>query len=226
MNNIPYWMPEFEKLFLKVIKNHSSFDWEGELQAFYQKFEGKEEYKSIRFKCEGLMSTIYHYTGFLEKSFEIDLRFLKENSPDADDSWATISRIVGTSDALNRTNEIIPYARAFLNTPDDNSNKKRIVLVWYARVFAKEENSFFSSFNHIVQNMESHLEEKPDPTRPFLEWIEYLNDKYFTTQVALNSLYEACGKANKEERSQLIKEYLASEPLKYDRERVKIYLKY
>lgn len=219
-------MPEFEKLFLKVIKNHSSFDWEGELQAFYQKFEGKEEYKRVRSQCEGIMSTIYYLTGFLEKSFEIDFRLLKENPPDADGYWGIFSQIVSTSHTLERTSEIIPYAYAFLNTPDNNFSKKRSVLVWYARVFAKEENSFFSSFNHIVQNMESFLEEKPDPTRPFFERIDYLNEKFFTGLVASNSLYVAYGKANKEERSQLIKEYLASEPLQYYRERLKIDLNY
>lgn len=216
-------MPEFEQLFLKVASNPSSLDWIEELQAFYQKFEGKEEYKSVRFQCENVISFIYHYTGFLERSFEIDLRLLRENSPNTNGYWGVISQIVGTSDDLARTSEVIPYACEFLNAADINFNKKREVLLWYARTFALEENSFFTSFNPIVQSMESFLEEKPDPTRPFFERIQYLNDKYVTTQVALSSFYMAYRKANKEERSQLIKEYLATEPLKYYRERLNGY---
>jgi hypothetical protein len=226
MNNIPYWMPEFEKLLLKVASNPSSLDWIGELHAFYQKFKGKEEYKRVRFQCEGLISTIYHHTDFLEKSFEIDLGLLKENHPDMIGYWAVISRIVGTSDTLARTTEVIPYAYAFLSTPDDNIEKKRIVLLWYAKIYAQEENSFFSSFKHIVENMESFLEEKPDPTRSFFERIKYLNDKFDNALSASNSLYMAYSKASKEEQSQLIKEYLASEPLKYYCERLKIDLIY
>jgi hypothetical protein len=176
IKDIPYWMPEFEQLLLKVTSIPSSLDLIDELQAFYQEFEGKEDYKSIRFQCESVISFIYYYTGYLEKSFEIDFRLLKENQPDTNGYWAIISQIVDTSDTLARTSEVIPYARAFLNTPDDNIEKKRIVLLWYAKIYAQEGNSFFSSFNHIVQIMESFLEEKPDPTCPFFERIEYLND--------------------------------------------------
>jgi hypothetical protein len=226
MKDIPYWMPDFEKLFLKVASNPSSLAWIGELQAFYQNFEGKEEYKSVRFKCDSLISFIYRYSGFLEESYEIDFRQIKENPPDAEGYWATISQIVRTSDELARTNAVIPYAYAFLRTPDENISKKHIVLQWYARIFAEEENSFFSSFNHLVRKMESFLEEKPDPTRPFFERIEYLNTKYINALVASNTFYMAYSKANEEERIQLTSEYLSTEPLNYYRERMKIDLKH
>ena len=223
MKEIPKWLHDFEELLLKVSSNPSSLLWKDELKAFYKQFEGKDEYKIVRFECESLMSTIFHHVGFLEKSFEIDLRLLKENPSEKNSLWDVISRAVGTSDSLNRKSEIIPFALTFLNTPIDNTSKKRVVLLWYASIFAQEENSFFESFSHFVTDMESFLEEDAYTALPFAERIKFLNNKYLKTVIASNSFEVAYSKANQAERNKLAKEYLATKPPKFFIERLKLF---
>ena len=224
MKEIPYWMPEFEKLLLKVASNPSSLIWIDELHTFYKQYEGKGEYVRVRFECESLMSMIYKHTGFFEQSFDIDLRLLKENPPETASYWGVISRAVATSDNLGRKIEIIPYAEAFLNTQDDSFAQKHVVLLWYVLIFAQKENSYFESFNPIVKNVELFLEEKGEIQLSFAERVKYLNDKYVNALITSNSFELAYSKANKEERAQLAKDYLATKPPKFFRERLKLYV--
>lgn len=97
-------------------------------------------------------------------------------------------------------------------------------MLWYVLIFAQKENSYFESFNPIVKNVELFLEEKADIQLSFAERVKYLNDKYVNALITSNSFELAYSKANKEERAQLAKDYLATKPPKFFRERLKLYV--
>jgi hypothetical protein len=211
---------EFDDLFYKVAINNFSLEYLKEVELFYPKFSGRDNFDEIKFNCENLLSAIYFMNNMDEKSLHIDLDLLQSSSPYLND-YTVILRAIKTSEELGRKMEVVPYANIFLKDKQDNWSCKLPLLSWYTKVYLNDESGSFSSFETLLSSIAERMGVKVDNSLFFVDRVEYLYKEFRRGSNDLHALQVAYAKAPIAQKEALINDYLLTERVEFYRNQVK-----
>jgi len=207
---------QFNKLFYKVATNQFSLEYLDEVESFYLEYSGKEDFDQIKFECEHLISAMYFMNTMSEKSLEIDLHLLKENPPEDVRYSTVLQRAAKTSAELERTDDVCAYVVRFLKDPEDDWSRKLPLLAWYIEFYPNgKEEGVFDSFELTLANIIKSLGMKINRTLPFSDRVKFIYDEFLRGNKDLHAFQSAYGKAMKEEKDKILKEYLETETITF-----------
>ena len=217
------WKKELEVLVMDIIGNKFALLDIDRLHVFSQKYQGREDYSSIKFSCESFMSTIYSQNDLLENALELDLRLMRENPPTTMGYDALVASAINCAEKLNRINEVMPYIISFLHTTDYRENDRSYALSWYIEWHIKQGLASSSDFEFNIINIMASMGIKKDDFVSFADWIILLSEDLKRANIKINSFFDIYNAASDENRIDLSKEYLETEPLEYYRDRMKYF---
>ena len=208
---------QFDALFYKVATNSFSLEYLEEVQSFYHKYLGKDDFEEIKFECENLISAIYFMNGMSDRSLEIDLDILKKH-PIEDLRYRTvILRASKTSAELAKTEDVVPYAVRYLKDQENDFFGKLPLLAWYIEFYPNGEEGSFINFEQTLATIKSSMGATINPTLSFLDRVTFLYKEFLRANKDSSTFKFAYVKATKEQKDKLLEEYLRTETIAFFR---------
>ena len=208
---------QFDALFYKVATNLFSLEYLEEVQSFYPKYLGKDDFDEIKFECENLISAIYFMNGMSDRSLEIDLDILKKH-PIEDLRYRTvILRASKTSAELGKTEDVVPYAVRYLKDQENDFFGKLPLLAWYIEFYPNGEEGSFINFEQTLATIKSSMGATINPTLSFLDRVTFLYEEFLRANKDSSTFKFAYVKATKKQKDKLLEEYLRTETLAFFR---------
>lgn len=208
---------QFDALFYKVATNSFSLEYLEEIQSFYPKYLGKDDFDEIKFECENLISAIYFMNGMSDRSLEIDLDILKKH-PIEDLRYRTvILRASKTSAELGKTEDVVPYAVRYLKDQENDFFGKLPLLAWYIEFYPNGEEGSFINFEQTLATIKSSMGATINPTLSFLDRVTFLYEEFLRANKDSSTFKFAYVKATKQQKDKLLEEYLRTETLAFFR---------
>jgi hypothetical protein len=208
---------QFDALFYKVATNLFSLEYLEEVQSFYPKYLGKDDFDEIKFECENLISAIYFMNGMSDRSLEIDLDILKKH-PIEDLRYRTvILRASKTSAELGKTEDVVSYAVRYLKDQENDFFGKLPLLAWYIEFYPNGEEGSFINFEQTLATIKSSMGATINPTLSFLDRVTFLYEEFLRANKDSSTFKFAYVKATKEQKDKLLEEYLRAETLAFFR---------
>jgi len=213
---------KFDKLFYKVATNGFSLKFLEEVQSFYPKYLGKDNFDDIKFDCENLISAIYFVNYMSDKSLAIDLDVLKKH-PIEDpryDYGTVLQRTAKTSAELGRTDDVVTYVVRFLKDTDDDDDwsRKLPLLAWYVEFYPKgEEEGSFSNFEQILDNITNRMGIKVNRSNSFSDRVRFIYEEFLRGNKDQRAFHLVYWKATQEQKDKLLEEYLRTETIAFFR---------
>ena len=208
---------QFDALFYKVATNLFSLEYLEEVQSFYPKYLGKDDFDEIKFECENLISAIYFMNSMSDRSLEIDLDILKKH-PIEDLRYRTvILRASKTSAELGKTEDVVPYAVRYLKDQENDFFGKLPLLAWYIEFYPNGEEGSFINFEQTLATIKSSMGATINPTLSFLDRVTFLYEEFLRANKDSSTFKFAYVKATKQQKDKLLEEYLRTETLAFFR---------
>ncbi|MEO5911235.1 MAG: hypothetical protein ABIP95_10130 [Pelobium sp.] len=218
-------IPEYDKLFYNTAINRFPLSALVEFDELLKKLTTHEAFKDLIKGVKTAKSMIYSINGFYKESFEIMMEQLEELSMHTYVGYsALINSAINTSEKLDKTEIVMPYADEYLKYGEIELYGKIFVLNWLVK-YHPNKNYSFTDFEDV-----------------FLELCDemgYVNNKNldFKTRVAL--IMKEFHRANKDlhqfkinisglspnESNIILDEFQKTEPLSYFRQQVTAFRK-
>jgi len=214
---------ELKEVFHGIYRTNYPLESISQINALNEKFESHAESKEVNFSCESLISLIYSKNGLPEKSLEIDLKLLADTPPDHFEYNLILGTAVRNSAALDRTDEVVPYAKNYLKISKDDFYGKLPVLAWYVTFYPNGENGSFEEFEPVLSGIVTQMGAKINKSDSFMDRVNYLYLEFKRACKDLDLYGRSYVAATIEQGEKLLKDYLATEPLSFYHNIAKLY---
>ena len=192
-----------------------------DLESFCDHFKDHKNFAEYRIKAKSDMSIIYYRNEVLDKSFDLDLEFLQENSIEYPIYAGIIIRISKSSSILMRTDEVKEYVNQYIiNEKVKPILTKLPLLNWYTFHYPQEteHNDIFEKvFSEIIELLGA-----PACSELSLaERIKNITILHKDSVYNVVQFYKAYEQTAPELRPAVLEEYLSKTPLRLYRDTMK-----
>ncbi|MDT3401206.1 hypothetical protein [Mucilaginibacter terrae] len=208
---------QYQALFKKVVLSHYPLHAVAEVEALSDKYFAHQDHDEIKLRCESLISAIYSFNNFPDRSLSIDLSILKTLPTHHPIYYVVINRAAKTSETSGRQEELLPFVLNYLNDPGAEFYKILFILQWYVQHY-QDRNPSLLNYEPLLASITAQMGMIPDGTKTFSERVGLLVSEFHRGDKTLHALKVAFRDEPKEGFAKVLDDYLAKEPIGYFRD--------